>query len=129
MKIVSDTSPIIGLAKIKRLDLLKTLTGEILIPHHVHRELFGKHGPEAAEIEEALETFIKVVPIDHVEPSVAAFLTELDEGERQAITLASVLGKEEGLVSQVGSLLEELREMGYWLSDEVVEMTKELAGE
>lgn len=162
MKIVSDTSPIIGLAKIKRLDLLKTLAGEILIPRYVHRELFGKHGPEAAEIEKALETFIKVVPIDHVEPSVAALLTQLDEGERQAIGLASVLGgdvllliddhagreaakrlqvavtglvgllifaKEKGLVSQVGSLLEELREMGYWLSDEVIEIAKELAGE
>ena len=43
MKIVSDTSPIIGLAKIKRLDLLNTLAGEILIPRYVHRELFGKH--------------------------------------------------------------------------------------
>jgi len=68
VKIVSDTSPIIGLAKIKRLDLLKTLAGEILIPRYVHKELFGKHGPETAEIEEALGTFIKVVPVDNVEP-------------------------------------------------------------
>jgi len=92
VRIVSYTSPIIGLAKIKKLDLLKTLAGEVLIPRYVYRELFGKHGQEAADIEEALQTFIKVVPVDDMEPSVAALLTQLDEGERQAIGLASVLG-------------------------------------
>jgi predicted nucleic acid-binding protein len=91
-----------------------------------------------------------------------AVLSEIDEGERQAIALTSALGKdvlllmddhagrqaarklgvpvtgllgllllakEKGLVNRVGSMIEELREAGYWLSDEVVEAAKKLAGE
>ena len=54
MKLVSNTGPIIGLAKIGRLDLLKSLAGEVLIPPFVHKELFGKLGVEAVRIEEGL---------------------------------------------------------------------------
>ncbi len=162
MKIVSDTSPIIGLAKVGRLDLLKSLTGAVLIPPFVHRELFGKTGGETSQIEEALKNFVKVVTIDIVDSSVAAILDELDEGERQAIALALCLGKdvllliddyagrqaakklhltftglvglllsakEKGVVAQVRPLIEGLREAGYWLSDEIMEIAKELARE
>jgi len=54
MKLVSDTGPIIGLAKIKKLDLLRQFAEEILIPPMVHRELLGKIGPESKEIDQAL---------------------------------------------------------------------------
>jgi len=37
--VVSDTSPITSLAKIRRLDLLRTLYQSILIPTAVDREL------------------------------------------------------------------------------------------
>jgi hypothetical protein len=162
MKIVSDTGPIIGLAKIGRLDLLRSLAGTVLIPPFVHRELFGKTGAEATQIEEALKSFVTVVPVDIVESSVAAVLVELDEGERQAIALALHLGKdvllliddyagrqaakrlhvaftglvgllllakEKGLVAKVGPVIEELREAGYWLSDEIMDIAKEMARE
>ena len=39
MIIVSDTTPIISLIKINRLDLLQKLFGETLIPEAVYREL------------------------------------------------------------------------------------------
>lgn len=162
MRIVSNTGPIIGLAKIGRLDLLKRLAEEVLIPPFVHRELFGKIGTETEQIEEALTDFIRVAPVDISEPSIASVIAELDEGERQAVALASghgkdvllliddyagrqaarrlqvavtglvgllLLAKEKGLVENVGSVIEELREAGYWLSDEVVEIAKTLAGE
>ncbi len=48
MKIVSDTGPIIGLAKIGRIFLLKDLAAEVLIPPFVHRELYGEIGTEFA---------------------------------------------------------------------------------
>jgi len=162
VKLVSNTGPIIGLAKIGRLDLLKSLVGDVLIPPFVHKELFGKLGTEAVMIEEGLRDFIRVVTVTTTDLSMEAVLSELDEGERQAIALASdlrkdvlllmddhagrqaarklgvpvtgllgllLLAKEKGLVNRVGSLIEELRESGYWLSDEVAEAAKKLAGE
>jgi len=160
--LVSNTGPIIGLAKIGRLDLLKDLFGEVLIPSFVHKELFGKVGSEAVMIEEGLSNFINVAEVTATEQSVEPVLSELDEGERQAVALALGLGedvllliddragrqaarklgvpvtgllgllllaKEKGLVNRVGLMIEELREAGYWLSDEVVEVAKKLAGE
>ena len=162
MRLVSNTGPIIGLAKIGRLDLLKSLAGEVLIPPFVHRELFGKTGTETTGLEKALDDFIRVAAVTTTEPSTKAVLNELDEGERQAIALASDLGtdvlllmddhagrqaarkmgapvtgllglmllaKEKGLMNRVGSLIEELREAGYWLSDEIAKIAMELAGE
>jgi predicted nucleic acid-binding protein len=52
VKVVSNTGPIIALAKIGKLDLLKSLVGEVLIPPFVHKELFGKVGAEAVRIED-----------------------------------------------------------------------------
>ena len=40
-----------------------------------------------------------------------------------------ILAKEKGYVSNIESLLAELRRNGYWLSDQVIEMAKRLAGE
>jgi predicted nucleic acid-binding protein len=37
--------------------------------------------------------------------------------------------KEKGLLTRVGPLIDELRESGYWLSDEVVEAARKLADE
>jgi predicted nucleic acid-binding protein len=162
VKLVSNTGPIIGLAKIGRMDLLKSLAGEVLIPPFVHKELFGKLGVEAVMIEEGLRTFIRIAAVATKERLVEGVLTELDEGERQAIVLASDIGKdvlllmddragrqaarklgihvtglvgillsakEKGVVNRVGPLIDELRESGYWLSDEVVEAARKLAGE
>ena len=162
MRIVSDTGPIIGLAKIGKVELLKALGSEVLIPPFVHKELFGKTGAETTHIENALGDFIKVAPVNVLEPSEADILAELDEGEKQAVALASdlgegvllliddfagrqaarklgiavtgligllLLGKERGLVGRVGPLLDELRQAGYWLSDEIVGIAKVLAGE
>lgn len=86
----------------------------------------------------------------------------MDEGEKQAVALASelgeevlliiddyagrqaarklgvavtgligllLLGKERGLVGKIGPLLDELRQAGYWLSDEIIGIAKGLAGE
>ena len=60
MRIVCDTGPIIGLAKIGKIDLLKFLASEVLISTYVYKELFGKIGSETDCIESALENFIKV---------------------------------------------------------------------
>ena len=46
MKVASNTGPIIALAKISCLSILKTMFSEILIPPVVYRELLGKSGGE-----------------------------------------------------------------------------------
>ena len=61
MKIVSDTGPIIGLAKIDQIFLLKKLATEVLIPPFVQKELFGKIGVESDQIDQALSDFIQVI--------------------------------------------------------------------
>jgi predicted nucleic acid-binding protein len=162
VRIVSNTGPIIGLAKIGKIGLLKSLAREVIIPPFVQKELFGKIGSETVHIETALDTFMRVMPVNVSMPSTERTLAELDEGEREAVALAFALGKDvlllmddyagrqaakslqihitglvgllvlakqRGLVEKVGSLLEELRNAGYWLSDEIVEIARKLAGE
>lgn len=46
MRIVADTGPIIALAKIGKIFLLKSIAGEVPIPPMVYKELFGKIGSE-----------------------------------------------------------------------------------
>ena len=40
-----------------------------------------------------------------------------------------LISKERGLVESVVALTEELRNNGYWFSDEVIDIAKRLAGE
>lgn len=162
MKIVSNTGPIIGLAKINRLSILKDLAGEILIPPMVHRELLAKIGVESNLIDEALNSFIHVFPVPPLDPSVKTIIADLDVGEGHAIGLASVfsgdvllllddragrmaaerlnipatgliglllIAKERGIIAKVSDLISGLREQGYWLSDRVMDIARQLAGE
>ena len=94
MKIVSNTGPLIGLAKIAQISLLKSMAEEVLIPPAVHRELLGKFGPESEEIDRALRDFISVRQLKPLESEAEVALVDLDEGERQAIGLASTLGED-----------------------------------
>lgn len=89
MKTVSNTGPIIGLAKIGKLDLLKIIFKEILIPPIVHKELFGKIGPESEESERALNHFIHITDFSAMDSETERIIADLDEGEKQAVALAS----------------------------------------
>jgi predicted nucleic acid-binding protein len=40
-----------------------------------------------------------------------------------------LLAKEKGALEKIGPVLNELRALGYWLSDKVIEVAKELSGE
>ncbi|MFH0811761.1 MAG: DUF3368 domain-containing protein [Pseudomonadota bacterium] len=135
---------------------------EVLIPPLVHRELLGKVGSESEQIDRALNDFIRIADIMPLESTTKRAIADLDEGEKQAIGLAStiegdallllddragrqvaeklniptigligllLLAKEKGLVENVGALIRELRNNGYWLSDEVMDVARRLAGE
>ena len=94
MKIVADTGPIIGLSKIGRISLLKKLTTEVLIPPIVYKELYGKIGSESDQIDQALGDFVHVVELGSLELNLDEPLTNLGEGEKQSIFLASTLKRE-----------------------------------
>jgi uncharacterized protein len=86
--VVSDTGPLVALAKADKLPLLRALYGEILIPSAVRRELLAKSGPEAQRIDEALAGLLRVVPKSLPPEEVERLTRELGAGEQQAISLA-----------------------------------------
>ncbi len=55
MRVVSNASPLINLARVGRLDLLQRLYGELLIPHAVWQEtvIAGAGEPGADQIKNA----------------------------------------------------------------------------
>lgn len=86
-KVVSDSSPLIHLAKIGRLNLLKSFFGEVIVPEAVHKECVveGKSREDSKRIGKA--GWIKVFRIKD-EKLKRAFMMELDEGEAEAVVLA-----------------------------------------
>jgi predicted nucleic acid-binding protein len=88
MTVVSDTGPLIALAKIDRLAVLEQVFGEVSIPTAVHRELLAKTGPESARLDDALLKFIRVTGIPSLAPEVRIATMRLDVGEQQAVALA-----------------------------------------
>ena len=92
MIIISDTTPIISLIKINRLDLLEELFGEVLIPDAVFRELTTNVTfKEEADIVKSSE-FIKVSSIQNRKSlEILQAASGLDAGESEAIILADEL--------------------------------------
>lgn len=88
MIVVSDTTPLISLLKIDRIDLLEELFGQVLIPRAVFDELTTdvRFKFEADQIRR--KQFIKVKAVKNPESaSVLKRATGLDQGESEAIIL------------------------------------------
>lgn len=92
MIVVSNTTPLIGLASIQRFQLLEQLFGEIYIPQAVYDEAVvagREEGGARREVQAA--TWIKTVPVkDRL--AVDMLLGELDLGEAETIVLAREIG-------------------------------------
>jgi len=157
--VVVNTTPIIALALIGQLDLLRQLYGEVVIPPAVQAEILAG-GPSGVGVAE-LKTAAWIRPAPLLDPGRADLLSDLDRGEAEAIvlaqdlnaellimderlarrhaqrlglTLTGVLGvllkaKQQGLVPLVKPLIEQLRQGGIWLSDALVDEALKLAGE
>src|SRR6266581_1326882 len=90
MNVVADSSPLISLAAISSLNLLKSLYGEIIIPEAVYREvtIAGRGMPGSAEISRAL--WIKRQSVkDRKSAEELLSRARLDDGESEAIVLAT----------------------------------------
>jgi len=88
--LISNTGPLIALAKIQKLSLLEKLELQgILIPPRVQKELRGKIGDESDFIESALDTFIQVKKPDKPKNEIEKATASLDEGEQEVILLGA----------------------------------------
>ena len=86
--IVSNSSPIITLGKIGRLNLLKKCFGTVTIPRGVHDEVMRKeNSPEAAALKAAISE--KWITVEKA--SISPLLTDagLGEGEKEAVSIAA----------------------------------------
>lgn len=91
MIVVSDTTPLISLLKIGRLDLLRTLFGEVHVPTAVFEEL--TQNPRFKDEAEQVRScpFLKVGTADEWRVRHIIEDTGLDLGESEAIVLAESL--------------------------------------
>jgi uncharacterized protein len=85
--VVSNTSPIIALACVGQLDLLRGVYSQLVIPDAVFEEITiaGAGEPGARDVAQA--PWIKHEPVRNA-PLVTALRLELDAGEAEAIALA-----------------------------------------
>jgi len=150
--IVSNTGPLISLARIGRLNLLKRYYNEIYIPKEVYEEIVIRgHGkPGCAEVKRADWIITKEIKDEF---AARVLELEIEKGEAEAIVLAKELNAEIVLMDEripremlktlgfkvagtVGILikaakeglldlkvsLDDLRNKGFWLSDDVYEL-------
>lgn len=87
MVVVCDTSPIIALAGVGQLDLLRGLYTQILVPNAVYHEATVAGAGEAGSREIAAAPWVKCRPVRNTS-LVTALRLELDDGEAEAIALA-----------------------------------------
>jgi predicted nucleic acid-binding protein len=97
---VSNSTPLIYLAKVNKLDLLKSLFNEVFIPQEVKNEVVDKGKmlgkKDAYLVEKAInEGWLKVLTTDTVTVSI-----ELYTGEITALSLAKKLGLKEVLIDE-----------------------------
>ena len=92
--VVSNTSPLLNLSIIGRLDLVRERFGTVLIPEAVRAELrIEEDQPGSAALREALEAgWLRVRAVTAERPLATALRGDLDEGESEAIALAVEVG-------------------------------------
>jgi predicted nucleic acid-binding protein len=94
VKVVSNSSPLIYLTKLGKLELLRKVFGEVIIPEEVFKEVVvrGKEEgfPDARVIEKAVERgWLKV---RKAQRRLEEDAPELDRGEVEVISLAREIG-------------------------------------
>jgi len=156
---VLDSTPIIALALIGKLDLLQRLYSEVAIPPAVQQEVLAGGLGAVGSVELQQADWLHVVPLQ--DPPRAAMLSDLDRGEAETIALAQELNadlvliderlarrhakrlglklsgtlgvllkaKSLGLIPSISPLVEQLLRGGIRLSESVVAEALELAGE
>lgn len=101
MIVVSNASPLIDLAIIKRFDLLQEVFGKIYIPEAVYREIAieGKGKVGAKEVEAGLNKWIEKKKAEDT-MAIQALVTNLGDGEAESIVLGLELNADILLINE-----------------------------
>jgi predicted nucleic acid-binding protein len=93
MRVVSNASPLINLARIGKLTLLRDLYGELIVPEAVWQEVVVEGAGQPGADEVASATWIKTQAATNRQ-LVNALQQDLDAGEAEAIALTLEIGAE-----------------------------------
>ena len=158
-RIVIDASPLIILFNSQLADLFPQLFSEIIVPRAVWDEVVSGSTTDVASQQLPLTSWVRVIEVSAISTVIAAWSLGLGESEvltfawenygyrvmvddAAARRCARILGmgtlgtggmlvlaKRRGLISSVSSCIELVRDAGLWISDEVVSLLKQEAGE
>ncbi len=125
MIIVSNTSPIINLAAVGQLELLRQLYGKIIIPQAVYHEIVivGAEQPGATQV----ETFDWIETNQVTDQAMVA--------SRLGLKFIGLLGtliqaKHKGLILAIKPILDDLiGKSGFWVSHKLYDRVLQAAGE
>jgi predicted nucleic acid-binding protein len=157
MKVVSNTTPIISLASIGKLDILKELFNEIIIAETVYNEIKAKKSYGYEEVE------LEYITVKAIQGKIYQdlLLNQLDLGEAETILLAKEINadfaiidenlgykiaknaglnvvrtlsillkaKQKGIIKEIKPLLDDMISKGRWYSKTVYKDFLERVGE
>jgi uncharacterized protein len=149
LKVVSNTTPLISLLKLDRLELLRKIYSEICIPSAVYNEIeAGRDKPFYRDLSKI--DWIKIIEIEN--QNALKYFLDLDSGEAEAIVLATeinadliimdeklgrfhakhadlkvtgiigvlIKAKQQGIITEIKPLLSELIEKNIWIGDKLM---------
>lgn len=158
LKVVSNTTPLISLLKLDRLEILRKIYKEICIPSAVYNEIeAGKDKPFYRDLSKI--DWIKIVEIKN--QNALKYFLDLDSGEAEAIILATeiqadliimdeklgrfhakhadlkvtgiigvlIKAKKQGIITGLKPLLHELTEKNVWIGDKLINEILAQSGE
>jgi predicted nucleic acid-binding protein len=158
-RVVINASPLIVLFKSQQADLLPQLFSEIIVPVGVWDEVTGTAQNDAASRQLSKVPWAQRVEIGEIPPEVAAWDLGKGESEVLSLALSDsnlaaivddraarrccqalsiltigtgrliILAKQRGLIDSVSPRIQALQDAGLWLSDNLVNLLKQQAGE
>ncbi len=97
---IVDASPLIFLAKLRRLDLLRQTTDVLCMPQAVADEIRAKPDMATRALEQAIGSWIEVRSVEN-RTAVELLLADLDLGEAEVVALAKVVGAERVVIDDL----------------------------
>jgi len=156
---VADAAPLIFLAKLRHLELLRLNADEVLVPTEVLKEIAAKQDEAAEEVSKRLEGWLKECTVTR--PDLMQLLIDMDEGERSVLAQALqegidsvvlddmevrliarrlglkpigtvgllIIARRRGLLDSLKAELDRLKALGFWLSEELYREALKTVGE